>query len=462
MRMDQPFRWRALTAVASVAASGWLGVASCGGSPSAPGANPSATASPASAGVRRRPAPPPVQGAWDEWVRAHHSAIRSVSAADTDFADLQFLEDAIGARSLLQLGESGHGVAEFDSVKARLIRFLHEEMGFDVIAFESGLYECFRADELAAEVDPLSTMRASIFPVWHADETLTLFEYLKATKATGRPLTLAGFDTQFSTIPYAGRAEDLAMLIGAVDPAFAEEARALDLELARLAYLPLAQAAAEITPKVGQMTASYEGVADWIEGHLSELQRAFPARPRYPAVMAQAMRMAPFEVRCLAAGSTGDEYGRIRDEGMADNITFLKEQLFPGRKIVVWAHNAHVQHDPGELGRGRNMGSYVVERHRQQLYTVGLYMYWGDVATNDRTVYFVAQPSPDSLEAIMGRASPPASFVDLLGQDPTPGTTWMYQPIPSLSWGTTVERWTLRRQYDGILFVDEVHPPHYK
>jgi erythromycin esterase len=74
---------------------------------------------------------------------------------------------------------------------------------------------------------------------------------------------------------------------------------------------------------------------------------------------------------------------------------------------------------------------------------------------------------PSSLEALFGRTSPPASFVDLLGQSPSAGTAWMFQPIPAKTgndWGIdyTGEMITPRRQYDGILFVDEVHPPHYR
>jgi erythromycin esterase len=62
----------------------------------------------------------------------------------------------------------------------------------------------------------------------------------------------------------------------------------------------------------------------------------------------------------------------------------------------------------------------------------------------------------------MGRLAPPASFVDLLGQTRSDGTAWMFQPILAKSWGTVDQNLTLRRQFDGILFVDEVHPPHYK
>src|SRR5438094_7386646 len=74
---------------------------------------------------------------WVVWTRSNHFAIASVvSTAGDDFADLQFLENVVGDRRLVQLGESGHGVAQFDSAKVRLVEFFHERMGFDVMAFE--------------------------------------------------------------------------------------------------------------------------------------------------------------------------------------------------------------------------------------------------------------------------------------------------------------------------------------
>ena len=46
-------------------------------------------------------------------------------------------------------------------MKARLVRYLHEEMGFDVLAWESGLYECDRANEKLAHGD--------VAPNWEND-----------------------------------------------------------------------------------------------------------------------------------------------------------------------------------------------------------------------------------------------------------------------------------------------------
>src|SRR5262249_61516056 len=73
--------------------------------------------------------------AWVVWTRANHFAMASIAVrSDDDFADLQFLKDVVGDRRLVQLGESGHGVAEFDLAKVRLARFFHEQMGCAVLA----------------------------------------------------------------------------------------------------------------------------------------------------------------------------------------------------------------------------------------------------------------------------------------------------------------------------------------
>jgi erythromycin esterase len=99
---------------------------------------------------------------------------------------------------------------------------------------------------------------------------------------------------------------------------------------------------------------------------------------------------------------------------------------------------------------------------RAERYTIGLFMYWGQAAWNDRTLYNLTDPVPGGLEALLGRTSAPASFVDLLGQGFSAGTAWMFTPIGTRSRGYYDETITPRRQYDGILFVDEVHPPHYR
>jgi erythromycin esterase len=133
----------------------------------------------------------------------------------------------IGRRRLVQLGESSHGVAEFDSAKVRLVKFFHEEMGFDIIAFESSIYECYAANTSATS--GLDMLQRSIFTVWATQEVLPLFEYIQTTQQTEHPLTLAGFDTQISSSRgVADRPAFLRGILAAIDGEYADEVEAFD------------------------------------------------------------------------------------------------------------------------------------------------------------------------------------------------------------------------------------------
>ncbi|HWB93096.1 MAG TPA: hypothetical protein VG605_14635, partial [Puia sp.] len=77
-------------------------------------------------------------------IKGFVAPIRSIDANDTDFTDLAKLRSALGDARIVLLGEQTHGEGSTFQAKTRLIKFLHEKMGFDVLAFESGFYDCAR------------------------------------------------------------------------------------------------------------------------------------------------------------------------------------------------------------------------------------------------------------------------------------------------------------------------------
>ncbi len=234
--------------------------------------------------------------AWIAWTRANHFPIASiVSTPQDDFADLRFFKDVIGERRLVQLGESGHGVGQFDSAKVRLIKFFHEQMGFDVMAFESSIFECFAAN--ANATSSVDMLQRSIFTVWveHHDELVEAFP-------------------------------------------------------------------GDSTPLIAER-AAYSMVR-----YIRQL-RAQAARP-------------------TDVGPEGA--GAIRDAGMAENVTVLARDVYPERKILIWAHNFHIRYaNASTTSIQPTMGAVVAERFRPDLYTIGLYMNRGSAAYNDRTIYVI-------------------------------------------------------------------------
>ena len=69
-------------------------------------------------------------------------------------------------------------------------------MGYNVLAFESGMGNVMNAQGQIDKQAALQTMKDAIFGVWWTKETLPLFDYAKSTQATEQPLVLTGFDIQ--------------------------------------------------------------------------------------------------------------------------------------------------------------------------------------------------------------------------------------------------------------------------
>lgn len=60
-------------------------------------------------------------------------AVRSIDPGDEDFADLQPIARALRNARIVLLGEATHGDGGTFLAKSRLIKFLHQELGFDVL-----------------------------------------------------------------------------------------------------------------------------------------------------------------------------------------------------------------------------------------------------------------------------------------------------------------------------------------
>lgn len=393
------------------------------------------------------------------WIKSNAHPIRSLGA--TDFADLRFFAPLLANKRIVQLGESGHGVAEFSMAKVRLIKYMHEELGYDVIAFESSMYECERAQKNAAYT-PMELMRGCIFGVWHSAETLPLFEYIKQTHSTSRPLILAGFDGQISSNTANARSGVFRSLLAPVDSSYAQHVYETDSTLLANPGVPYA------TANRARLVAFYDSLATFLRANRRAIEASHRDDPNVAIVARQAAVSLTFTVRQLAAG-VGSSGTEIRDLGMANNLDFLLNELYPGKKVIVWAHNFHIQHRENTRNAGdtanrspRTMGTWVAERHRRELYTIGLFMYRGSAALNTRRPYPIAHSQSGSLESILHQAPWRYSFVDFSQVKREPGSDWMRKPITGLSWGTRPERFVPRDEYDGVLFIDTVHIPHYR
>ncbi|MFB3826926.1 MAG: erythromycin esterase family protein [Bryobacteraceae bacterium] len=387
-------------------------------------------------------------------------SIRSIDPNDDDFADLMPLKRMIGDSTVVQLGEQSHGDGATFYAKARLVRFLHEKLGFDVLAWESGFFECEEMNRaLASALPAQEAFQQGIYGQWSRGRLLVpLFEYVRCTLRTSRPLRQTGFDMQYWWLGAGGSVESypkrLFQLFDRLDPALASPGDRKTITNLRAAL---------------RDAGVYKAAKEEREKNRAAIER-LAAALRNRAASAIDKREMRFFHKTLQNLSTLEElratsnYG-LRDLKMAENLVWLANEWYAGQKIIVWASSVHVARNLSSVDtrtpqfsykNSVSMGQVLHEQLGKAVYTIGFTAYRGQRGTPMMPQAVTLEPpSAGSLETLFHAAGHPFAFVDFRG---LPSGHWLRKPIMSRPFGYVqmLSDWT--NNFDGMFFTDVMFP----
>ncbi|MEO1583304.1 MAG: erythromycin esterase family protein [Planctomycetota bacterium] len=384
-----------------------------------------------------------------------------------DFADLMPLKDAIGDARVVWLGEQSHGEGAAFLAKGRLVKFLHQEMGFDVLVWEAGLAMGPLVDEAMRDPARSAAEAANegIFPIWSAAMQVgPLLDYVKATQQTDRRIISAGMDAQLTGAQgiraMIDHVEHLFAPIGgppAGAVAFGEASQAFweaaGPDTGRLAIEQLSAAVAAIEAAAAEIDANHEPWRrEFVERCLGDAASFIRTRVAYLEADGNMMNM-------------DRDLLNDRDRRMGDNLVFLTNEVYPDRKMIVWAATFHGIYDLPAIRYDKAPGMYDtmfaagMTAHRElddDLYHVAFLALGGEVGS-----VYMQQPRrigarPEgSVERTLDRIEDPFLFVDLRG---LPGDHWLRGPTVMAPLGNEPMTAAWPEQFDGFVSIEAEFP----
>lgn len=373
-----------------------------------------------------------------DWVARHAAPMPARAAADLSDAQLQAFGDAVGPARVVALGEQTHGGREEFELRLRLLRYLHEKKGFDVLLLESGVFDVALLQQAMQRGEKLDVLApGNVFYMYSkSDAGRGLLRYLDQRQAGPRPLLLSGIDSQLS----GGLSQR------------------------------------ELLPRLKTWVSN--GEADWplferLAAALFALDRRAPPAAEQQRFDALAARLraklcdagAGDGLLCRSLASLQAQAATLwrgdyqRDHAMAENMLWQLEQLYPGKKVVVWGHIIHLARGVKMDEQHRFAGDILGEKLGRDYYVLNTTALQGSfLEFASGQVQPVPPAYPRSLESALAQS--PADFIFLNAPRPLQaGVAGL--PARSMEFGyglPTGSASGLGGHWDGVFYIREMRP----
>lgn len=276
------------------------------------------------------------------------------------YDDLTFLKTELQGKQLVMLGEQTHRYGNILEMKARIVEYLHQELGFTTIAMESSMFDIWKMNKSGFNPKDFNN---AVWGVWSStSEFQRLVNYINKNN-----LKVIGFDSQVNNssqfiddfydylesqnITLTLDEDDFGIVIeGVLENSTVEEDdikyKTYEKELKRII---------KRIEKLEQNDTNYYW-KQFIKSLLACSQDAY------------------YNKEEILTTDFGNKNDNIRDKQMADNLlSYIKRN--PNEKIICWADNIHTINDNSSIKKPIakdfiSMGSYIFNELKDKSYSL--------------------------------------------------------------------------------------------
>ncbi|MBQ4818852.1 erythromycin esterase family protein [Aquimarina sp. MMG016] len=290
------------------------------------------------------------------WIKKKSIPLNSVRA-ETGFSDLEHLKPILQNVRIVGMGETSHGTKEIFQMKHRMLEFLVKEMGFTLFGIEASHIGCQPINDyvLYGKGSSREALNEQGFWIWNVESVIDMIEWMhhyNKTVPEVKKVKFIGIDTQTVGLDLAYK--NISDFIDKTDPH----------PLLEVQVDSLFQDIKTITDRsdLSDQRQQLYRVLSYL--HVNEMRLVSTSSTKeYRKVLT--------DLRKIIQGL--ETYNRklekkagfnIRDEYMAQTVLEVLEKEGPDAKMMLWAHNTHINKNPDAYTNGsqKPLGS-VLEKY---------------------------------------------------------------------------------------------------
>lgn len=225
--------------------------------------------------------------------------------------------DILAQKEVVALGEATHGTHEIFELKHKIFKYLVEEKDFRVLALEAYLPNAFALNEYIVndKGDPQALLAKMKFWIYYNTEFLDLIQWMHSYNLENEDkVYIAGYDMQNDLL-----SREIISTTFKDNPQINEHLKALDND--------------SLSIKIRKRLSK-------------ELITLVKKSSNDPYLV----RNSEIILQRILLDTQRPTSSFKRDSLMALNIQWIKEEMFPNKKVVVWGHDEHVQKKDSRMG----------------------------------------------------------------------------------------------------------------